>query len=493
MKDNLPEINVKGLKKEKKGGFLGGLRGLGSGARGGIGAAGSSSAGAAGSAGLGALLAGNLSTILAAVVVIGLVGGYVANNKAPAPVTSEAASASANGPRSEYVPAILRRQAANQGSSLAMFTEKNKGSGLSLQETAAGAKKAAENAAKDKAAASGEPAEDPSAQAGDAQDIAEGAAGGLQGGPGASSLTTSIGGGSGKFAGMVSKGGGLSTKVGMSNNVGTGFQAMPRFQERKGKLLAMKGAARPVFSKGDKGKAAKFTGSGRAWNSARFTAKTQARYGGANAELAAGAQNAAWQGETGTGGAEAEGMGEGEQIVTSPSIDNVNGKTGGGGSSGNYTPTIPKSPCPACDSLMSGDSKTYMKCVLDKCPPEDLSPWSKTASACNILILAACALALIGGALVNVKVPPWVAIVGYVICAIAIACAAVAVGLAIYLGVEYKQGWMAAIYGVGAGLAGTAAIMALTGNAGSAAAVPVSWVAMAAMLCSSIAGTLASK
>jgi hypothetical protein len=145
MNDNLPDINFK-EKKEKKGGFIGWFRGkLGFGSRGGIGGAGVNPAamnagragldlgkafgagkfGASSAGGLAGLLAGKASTIAAIAMVAIASGVYLANNSS-SPGTGTAAFSSDRG-SDNYVPAILRSQAANQGSSLDMFKDTNKG------------------------------------------------------------------------------------------------------------------------------------------------------------------------------------------------------------------------------------------------------------------------------------------------------------------------------------------------------------------------------
>ncbi|MCX5792738.1 MAG: hypothetical protein NTY45_11090 [Elusimicrobia bacterium] len=500
MSDNLPEINIK-RNKEKRGGFLGWLRGLGSGGARGGSIAGSASTGSAGfggalgagggfggsSAGIGALLAGKMGTILtiAAVAVAG--GTYLVHNSPDTAVPNGALSSN-KAASAEYVPAIVRSQAANQGSSLAMFTNTNKGSGLSLQEAVPGSKKAAKNAEAAADATAASAAKD-GAAADQAQGVAEQAAGGLQGGMGASSLTTSIGGGgSGKFTSLGKFGqGAIGPKVGLSGSPGTGFQAMPKFQERKGKLLAMKGGARPVFSSGKGGKPAKFSDGTKSWNQARAMNAKQRSYTGSKADQAAATQNEAWTGTTATGDAGA-GLAEGDGgagIVTSPSLDNASGGTGTG-DTGTTGPATFNDPCP------SGD---YAACA------EDISPWKATATKCNMLILAATALALIGGMLVkigdkmmlvNYTLVPGQIIrgIGIALCIAAIAAAAAALALAVILGTKFHQAWMATIYGIGAILAGVAGAMGLSGDISKAVGVSTTWVAMAASICSMIAGML---
>ena len=353
--DNLPEINV-GKRKEKKGGFLGFLRG---GASAGSPVAGS--LGGSSSFSLGSMLAGKITTL----ITIALVGGagvtYMVRNAPPAPAVSSGASASASLQQQEYVPEIERHEAANKNtSSLDMFTETNKGSGLALQaDPNAAAKK--EAAAKDgetaDAAAPGgngggeEGSADPQAMA---QDMAQAQIGG------ASSLTSSLGGGNSgsnrmNFGNKFGQNAG--GKASMAQ-LGTGFQAMPKFQERKGKILSMKTASRPVFTSGKGGKANKFSDGSKSWNQARGMLAKQQSYSGSNANQARSNQDDAWEGTTGTGdAADAAGLGDGAEVMTSPSLDNVKGNTSSADTgAGTYS--------------YSGEDKEKV----------DVSPWADDAS-----------------------------------------------------------------------------------------------------------------
>ena len=144
MNDNLPDINFK-EKKEKKGGAIGWLRGrLGMGSRGAMGEAGISpsamnvgrtafGAGKFGaSSGIAGLLAGKAG-VLATIAAVAVASGVYLANNAPAP-SSNSAFNSGGKVADNYVPAILRSQAANQGSSLDMFKDTNRGAGLAMEE-----------------------------------------------------------------------------------------------------------------------------------------------------------------------------------------------------------------------------------------------------------------------------------------------------------------------------------------------------------------------
>ncbi|HNW43597.1 MAG TPA: hypothetical protein PKI19_03780 [Elusimicrobiales bacterium] len=482
MKDNLPEINIKG-RKEKKGGILGWLRGFGSssgsGAHAAIEVAASSSAGSAGSAGIGAFIAGHMSTVLvvAAVAVGG--GAYVIGN-APKPAATVHGSLSsgkvaAEAPEAEYVPAILRSQAANQGSSLAMFTDKNKGSGLSLDEESAKAKKAAADKAAKAAgasAAAGSPDDLAAAGAADAQAESDAAAGGLLAGAGAGSLSTSLGGGSGKLSGGK-MGGGMSQKLAMSNNVGAGFKAMPQFQERKGKLLSMRSGSKAVMSNSNN-KTSKFSSNTTgAMRNLRFTATRQGSYSGTNADLAAATQNSAWVGETGQGGLE-EGTGTGDMIQSASVIDNLKGNVGGSGELGTYNANeykIDRTKCPGkCDPAYT------IECIKG-CSDDYNEEQTKCASDALMWIGISIGLSLVGGQLIKwgkkmkESSATWVAtigliveIIGYVVAACAALAAVYAAVLAVTLMTKHKQGLMGAVYTIGAVLAAGAAADVLAGG-----------------------------
>ena len=382
MKDNLPEINFK-AKTEKKGGFLGFLRGLGSGGKSLGGAAG---LGGASSAGLGGLIAGNIGTVLtiAAVTVAG--GVYMVNNSTSSnPVGVNSGSFSSNrSPDSNYVPAILRSQQNNQGSSLNMFTDTNKGSGLSMNEDGAMPKNSAGKPS-DKASASSAKADAKAEQPKpDGEAMAQGMVGQAMNGAGAgSSLTSQIGGsGGGSNRMMMSSPGGknqnaLGGAKGLSGGVGTGFTAMPKFQDRKSKLLAMKGAARPVMSGAGAGGKSKYgTGSRNQLNAMRGMQKS---YTGTSADTQRYTQDAAWTGTTAGQTTEGTGLGEGEGagIVTSPSLDNA-GTGGGGGTNDSGGIVIPE---------CTGSAE---ECT------EHVEEWEQTAKDIQNMIYLSAALSVAG-------------------------------------------------------------------------------------------------
>ena len=470
MNDNLPEINIS-KKPEKKRGALGWLRGLGgSGSRGAIGAMGGSSSGAAG---LGGLLAGHMSTIIMVALMATAGGLYIAHNSS-APMINPGSFSSNKGADNNYVPGILRSEQANQGSSLAMFTDKNKGSGLSLDENAPA--KAAANNAGDKtgdtaaAAAKDEPKSE-EAKTPDGQTMAQGIMG-QAGGAGSGSLTSSLGGsGSGRISMMGGNKSGQNSmgNGGLSGGVGNGFAAMPKFNERKGKLMAMTGAARPITSAS---KAAKHANVGKgAWNQSNALHNVQKSAGsGSKADTLRYTQDAAWTGNT-AGGATTEGAGLGDGgagIVTSPSLDNAT-SSGGGSTAGGSGVSIPE--CTGSDT---------------ECASHEEQPWEKLAHDAEMLIMLAAVLSIAGAALVNVKVPPWIAILGYIVCALA-ALAAVA---ALVLGaIIMKDNFLVGtIYCIGGAVAAAGAAEACFGDPTKGAMTTVLWVAAASGVIALIGG-----
>ena len=448
MNDNLPDINFK-EKKEKKGGALGWLRGkLGMGSRGSIGQAGvnpsamnvgkaafggASKFGA--SAGLGSFLAGNAG-LIATVAMVAVAGGLYLANNAPAPSTATSAFSS-NQSHDNYVPAILRSQAANQGSSLDMFKDTNKGS-LAMDEAPAAKKdKAADPNA---AAADGEEGQpqDPNAQP-EGNNMAQDMMGKLQGGDMAS-LTSQLGGGSSKFSNM----GGFSNKfgtgatgakTGFSSGIGAGFSNMPKFDNRKGKMLAMKGAARPVFGSSKAGKKGAI-GAG-AMNQAKGMREIQKSFTGTSADGARSTQDKAWVGTTADDAATGGGAGisdGGAGIVTSPSLDNVDGASGGGGTD---TP----------------DAN-----IPDASGPENTGMWTSEVTTILGLIIASAVLSFIASKLSGTVVGYWIAVI---LAAIAAIMAVIAIAMAIKL--MGSQMLMGSLYLIGGGLAATAAVLALVG------------------------------
>lgn len=462
MNDNLPDIGFK-EKKEKKGGVIGWLRGkLGFGSRGAMGEAGMNAnvmnvgravGGAkfgASSSGIAGLLAGGkLGTVLTIAVMAAAVGTTLVMRSQDASPTAAAFNSDRAKASSEYVPAILRSQAANQGSSLDMFKDTNKGAGLAMETDPSKANKPPEA----KAEAADAQAQDPNQPAPGQQNMAGDMMGKLQGGDMAS-LTSSLGGGSSKFSNMGGfsnkfGSGATGAKAGFSSGIGSGFSSMPKFDARKGKMMAMKGSTRPVFGGSKAGKRGTF-GSG-AFNQAKGLRATQKQFSGSSIDSARSTQDKAWEGATGDGesGGGAGLSDGGGGVVTSPSLDNVGNSAGGGGAD------TPDASAP------------------DASGPTDVSPWASTLSTIMMLVLAAAALAFVASKLCA-SATPWIYWLGVVIAIIAAALAVVAMALAI--SIMGSQALLGTLYLIGGGLALAAAIAAFAGSSESVMAPGAEYV-----------------
>ncbi len=454
MNDNLPEINFK-EKKEKKRGLLGWLRSkLGIGSRGGaMGEAGMNpsamnvgralgTAKFGASAGLGGFISGNIGAIVTAAVVAVAGGVYLANN-APAPTTGNSAFSSNKSP-DNYVPAILRSQAANQGSSLEMFKDTNKDAGLGMEE---GANKPKPEDAK-ASANDEEKTPDANQAAPDQSNMAESMMGKLQGGN-IGSLTSSMGGGGNKMSAMGGFGNKFSQKSDFTSGIGTGFQGLAKFDQRKGKMMAMKATSRPVFKNAKAGTGKKF-GAG-AMNQAKGLRDTQKSYTGTSIDSARSTQDKAWEGSTGTGSADGgAGMGDGGAgVVTSPSLDNA-GSGGGGSGTG-----------------IADDSG-----IPEASAPTNVSPWASLLSMAMMLVILAGVLAVIGAALVQAGRAGSVIFgsgaaliaVGMALCVAAMLLGAAVMVIGGMLMTSYGQNALGGIYLIGGGVAIAAGAAGMGGS-----------------------------
>ena len=461
---DLPEINFK-EKKEKKG-FIPWLRThLGFGGRGAMGEAlpGAANLGRAAlgagrfgaSAGVGGLLAGKAGLILTALIVSAAIGTSLYMKNAPEPGVSTGAFSSNRAPDT-YVPAILR-QNQSPGSSLDMFKDTNKGS-LSTEAPAVPTEEA-KDSSKDEAAVKEEkPAVDPNAPppgAGGMQEMLGKLAGGSFGG----GLSNSMGGGNSKFSNMGGFGnkfnsGTAGAKSPGFGSVGSGFQASPKFDQRK-KVLAMKGSKTPVFSKAKGAKGAFGKG---AFGQAKGLKSMQKSYTGTGLDPQAGTQNKAWTGATAqgdpTGGAGVTTGDGGAGVVTSPSLDNT---SSGGGGGNNNDPTY-----------------------TDPTTPEDVSPWKGLPEQAMQAIMLSALLSFIGGILCKLgeKKVFWsliIYIIGVICIIAALALAVKAIGIGIKLSGMHGQGMLGAIYVIGGGVAIVAAIAALTGEVEAATGISATW------------------
>jgi hypothetical protein len=474
MNDNLPEINFK-EKKEKKKGVIGWLRGrLGMGSRGAMGEAGISpsamnvgramGAGKFGaSSGIAGLLAGKAG-MLATVAAVAVASGVYLANQAPAPSSNGAFNSGGAKVQDNYVPAILRSQAANQGSSLDMFKDTNKGAGLAMEEDPS--KKAAKPADGAPVSAGEEAAqEQPATEQGN---MAQEMMGKLQGGN-IGELSSSMGGGSNKFSSMGGFGnkfnqGQMGAKTGFTSGIGSGFQGMPKFDSRKAKMTAMKPSAKPVFSKAGAGKKGKF-GTG-AFGQAKGMRATQKSYSGNQADQMAHTQTAAWTGATPEGSVDGgAGLGDGGAgIMSSPSLDTA-GSGGGGGGAGNP------------DDVATPETPS----------PEDVSPWKNLLANIMMLVIISCLLSYIAA---NIQLW-WVR---WIVAAIALILALAAIAMAAKIMGEYGQKMMGALYIIGGMMAAYSAIMAFGGSSDKAPGTEkIMWALLGAGVISLVGSMLGGK
>ena len=474
MNDNLPDINFK-EKKEKKGGAIGWLRGrLGMGSRGAMGEAGISpsamnvgrtafGAGKFGaSSGIAGLLAGKAG-VLATIAAVAVASGVYLANNAPAP-SSNSAFNSGGKVADNYVPAILRSQAANQGSSLDMFKDTNRGAGLAMEEDPS--KKAAKPAGDTPASAEEEAAQEQPAP--DQGNMAQEMMGKLQGGN-IGELSTSMGGGSNKFSSMGGFGnkfnqGQMGAKTGFTSGIGSGFQGMPKFDARKAKMTAMKPSAKPVFSKAGAGKKGKF-GTG-AFGQAKGLRATQKSYTGNQTDKLSGTQDAAWTGATPDGSVDGGGglSDGGAGIMSSPSLDNAGGSGGGGGAGNPDDAAVPETPSPT-----------------------DVSPWSNLLANIMMLVIISCLLSYIAA---NIQLW-WVR---WIVAAIALVLALAAIAMAAKIMGEYGQKLMGSLYIIGGMMAAYAAIMAFAGKADKAPGTEkIMWALLGAGVISMVGSMLGGK
>ncbi|HBB66111.1 MAG: hypothetical protein A2X28_10780 [Elusimicrobia bacterium GWA2_56_46] len=450
---DLPEINFK-EKKEKKG-FLPWFRSrLGFGGRSAIGGElpgaanlGRASLGAGkfgASSGIGGLLAGKAGLVLTAAVVAAALGTGVYMNNQPAPGVSTGAFSSDKAPADNYVPAILR-DTRNQASSLDLLRETNKGAaGMDENLNKENEGKAG---SKDQDAADGQ-APEATASAPEQNSMAQELTGKLAAGNFGGGLSSSMGGGDGKFSGMGGfwnkfNSGAVGPKAGLSS-LGGGFQSSPRFDQRK-KLLAMKGSSRPVFSR-SRGLGSSPIGRG-SYGQAKGVRATQRSNTGRDVDSNRSTQDRAWEGSTGDGSASSAGAGVspgegGSGIVTSPSLDNTS--TGGGGGTVD-DPVIP-----------------------DVGAPVDVSPWQGLPQQAMMYIMLSAVLSMIGGILIGMRSVPYIGMILYAIgmalCAAALALGAMALMIGIKLMSSFGQGMLGTIYTIGGGVAMAAAGMAMAGK-----------------------------
>jgi hypothetical protein len=313
-----------------------------------------------------------------------------------------------------------------------MFKDTNKGA-VAIDDGSAQAAKPADKAAPAEESKEPEAKQPPATDQGQGN-MAESMLGKLQG----SSLSSSLGGGSSGFSGMGGFGnkfnqGSVGGKSGFSAGIGSGFSNMPKFDQRKSKMLAMKSPARSLIQSSKSGKAGKGTG---AFGQAKALRATQKSYTGSNSDSQRSTQDKAWAGSTGDGSATGAGAGVsdgGAGVVTSPSLDNTSTSSGGG------TPDATSTP--------------------DTTPNTDSTEWSSLASKCMMLVMASCVLAFIASKVAKIK--PYGYIIAAIIGAIAAILAIAAIAIAIQL--MGSQKLLGGLYLIGGLMALTASGMAIAG------------------------------
>ncbi|MDA8132033.1 MAG: hypothetical protein M0011_11070 [Elusimicrobia bacterium] len=502
MSENLPEIGFK-EKKEKKRGIGGWLRQrLGFGSRGGAmgeaginpsamnaakfgrAAFGAGKLGASSAGGFAGLLAGKAGMLITAALVAVAGGMYVARNSPTAPSTGSSAFSSGQS-KDNYVPAILRNQAANQGSSLDMFKETNKGA-VSMEEAPAKPAGPPKDAAPKDASGEEPQTAEPAPPGGD--NMAQDMMAKLQGGNMAS-LTSQLGGGSNNmsnFGGFSNKygQGSMGPKTGFTSGIGAGFSSMPKFDQRKSKMLAMKGGARPVFggakagSKGTIGKGA--------FNQAKGMRAIQKSYTGNSIDGARSTQDKAWEGTTGEGDASGgAGLSDGGAgIVTSPSLDNADGMHGGGALGNGTDPGTPTTPD----------------------VPKDVSPWADLLAQSMQSLLMAALLAYIGGKLCKIgldgmkKSSFWpfigyliVYIIGAVMCLYALKLSVDALNNGMSLINDYGQKLLGTAYVIGGVMGIINSIMGLMGQTQGVAGFTMGWMSAVMAMIGAVGGMMGGK
>lgn len=486
---DLPEINFSERKKKKKGLIPWIQSRLGFGSRGSMGGAGGgglsgaanlgravfgSAAKSGASWGLGSLLAGKFGFMLTLAVVGAAIGTAFYTQYFPSSSSGTAALSSGGASQDNYVPAILR-DTRNQGSALEMLKETNKGA-VSMDDNApAKDENAAADAAKEKSDAEKTDANAPApGQDSMGQELTAKITGGFGGG-----LSTTMGDGGGNFSKMGGFGNKFNTgatggKPGSFGSIGSGFQASPRFEQRK-KMLAMTGSKRPVFSNAKSAKA-RAVGKG-AFAQAKGIRSMQKTYSGTLADQQRSTQDKAWEGSTPEGetaGGTGVSPGGESDIVTSPSLDNTSSSVP------QNEPGITATPTAA-----------------------NVSPWGALPQMAMMLIMMSSMLSVIGAMLImqahelaaqpdptgsSQAAAAAMKAMGTVICSIAIGLAAAAIMIGALLVLTFSQAMMGAIYMIGGGVALAAGIVGVAaGDSSEASMAIVTWMAAIAGIISTLA------
>lgn len=438
-KIDIPNVNKKG-NSEKKSGLFGFLRGGASGASGVTPGVIGGTANA--SSGLLAMLTGKLATVLISTVILGGVGTiYMARNASDSAMDSGELMASAQ-EAAEYVPAIQRSEAANDGkSSLGMFNETNKGSISFDIDPTLNNKNKQDNSEYDAMA------DDAVSSAASAQDMAADAMAEAAGRAelNSSNLSTSLGSDRSSKS-MNMSGAAPRLKPTFKSMASNSFRPMGSVRNGKGGQALAMSRANKAGTIGT-GRAGSRKGS-RAFGQAKAMSAMLARAssGSRNYETARATTDAAWEGTTAEGDAtetiEAGGLGEGEGMTVDPIGTGAPGSSGTG-----YTPQ-----------------------KFDYNDARNVSPWQSTLETIQYLFMGAMGAIMLGAALAEIK--PW-GYIGYIAAAAIAAGLCIAVlALAAKLKNEYHQDAMADMWLWVGGISLVAAIgAAAVGVAGAAGAL----------------------
>ena len=463
-KIDIPNVNKEG-NSEKKSGLFGFLRGGASGASGVTPGVIGGTANA--SSGLLAMLTGKLATVLISTVILGGIGTmYMARNASDNAMDSGELMASAQ-EAAEYVPAIQRSEAANDGkSSLGMFNETNKGSISFDIDPTLNNKNKQDNSEYDAMA------DDAVSSAASAQDMAADAMSEAAGKAelNSSNLSTSLGSDRSSKS-MNMSGAAPRLKPTFKSMASNSFRPMGSVRNGKGgKDLAMARANKAGTIGTDRARSRKGS---RAFGQAKAMGAMMARAssGLRNYEASRATMDAAWEGTTAEGDAtetiEAGGLGEGEAMTVDPlgtGAPSANSATTGGGIPGVNAP------------------KNY-------------SPWQGLLDAINYMYMAAMAVIMIGAAMAEIK--PWGYIAYGVAACIAGAMCIAIVAMAATLKSKYGQDAMGDMWITVGAISLVAAIaMAALGFAGGQAGIVATHATMAAVIttiCASIGMSIGSS
>ena len=505
--DNIPNMNHKQKKEEKKKGFLPWLRSkLGFGGKNAVGGAGQGGAGlgrtalGAGKFGpqgwLGGLFAGNAGMIASFAILGAMVAGFYYGTNSGAGSASPSAFNSNKGV-STYVPAVMRQ--GRSGSSLDIFKDANKGGLAEPGEEGGGYDQ--DGYDKDGYDKEGYDREgydrdgfDRDGYSRDGYDRdgydrngynsdgldRNGARQGEGGEPGlmsklASGFSNAFGSSSGG-GGQAGEGPKRELTSQLNSKVGAGFKNLPKFNQRQ-KLMSMKGSARPVVTaKGVKTMAGRKGALGQSKAIRNSQLKATGSY---DPDSMRSTQDQAWEGTTDPGkGVGGSGLNPGAG-GSGPSPSNPGDSSGSSGSGSSGSSGSSSGSSGSSSGSSSGDPNPSPDPT-----PQDISPWAGLASAILKMVVLASVLAVAGAAIIAAA--GWTGVGYYIGMAMCIAAA----GLAIWAGVlaaklisQYHQMALGALYLAGAGLALTGAVMAMFGNAAAPLTTMATWLAIAGGVC----------